>query len=236
MFEKSVGLVANETKAGARELVHAIRARFLELGWEVVLEERTRVLAGLEGVMGESMEGLGQKVGLVVVLGGDGTLLQAVQEMGEGLPRVCGINLGSLGFLSSVPADEWKGAVEAVAGGRFCVSWRTLLKVEVLGGVGAWRALNDVVLSRGELSRLVRLEVSLDGEKLSEYSADGLIVSTPTGSTAYSLSAGGPVLMPDSGVNVITPICPHVLTMRPMIVSDRSVIEIGASRAQGDLF
>jgi NAD+ kinase len=244
MFEKRIGLVANDSKAGASDLVKAIRDRFLGLGWEVVLEMRTRNLLQELEEDGVEIRELGQRVGLVLVVGGDGTLLQAVQDMGKDLPKVCGINLGSLGFLTAFPAVEWRVAVDAIASGRVWLSWRTLLQVELVGDGSAggggrqkvWRALNDAVLSRGELSRLVRLEVRINGEYFSEYGADGLIVSTPTGSTAYSLSAGGPVLMPESGVHLITPICPHVLTMRPMIVPEHAVIEIGAARSQEDLF
>jgi NAD+ kinase len=126
-----------------------------------------------------------------------------------------------------------------VASGTYRLSNRTLLAVEVVREqqrLGRYIALNDAVISRGELSRLIKLNVTVDGDRLSEYNADGLIVATPTGSTAYSLSAGGPVLTPDSGVFVVTPICPHVLTMRPVLVSDDSVMEITPSPDQPDIF
>ncbi len=239
MFEKRVGLVANISKVGAAGMVECIRRRFSEAGWEVVLESETCRLLGGEGGEGVEISEMGRETGLVLVVGGDGTLLQAVRGMGRDLPRVCGLNLGALGFLTAFSAAEWSGMVDQIVGGGVCVSWRTLLKVEVVGGLGegkVWRGLNDAVLSRGEVSRLVHVEVSVNGEPLSEYSADGLIVATPTGSTAYSLSAGGPVLMPESGVHVITPICPHVLTMRPMIVPDGAVIEVGSARASEALF
>jgi NAD+ kinase len=152
---------------------------------------------------------------------------------------VLGINLGTLGFLTCVSATDWPEAIEAIATGAYRLSMRTLLDVEVLrDGKPRFRglALNDAVISRGEPSRLIKLNVSVDDETLSEYNADGLIVSTPTGSTAYSLSAGGPVLTPDSGVFVVTPICPHVLTMRSVMVSDQSRVEIAPSREQPEIF
>src|SRR5439155_22163139 len=131
-------------------------------------------------------------------------------------PPVLGINFGTLGFLTCVSAAAWPEALDAVAAGSYRLSERTLLDVEVVRDgqrYSRYIALNDAVISRGELSRLIKLNVAVDGATLSEYHADGLIVSTPTGSTAYSLSAGGPVLTPDSGVFVVTPICPHGLTM-----------------------
>ena len=174
-----------------------------------------------------------------MVLGGDGTILQVLHELEQRPPPMFGINLGSLGFLTSASAAQWLDAVDAIVREKYVLSERTLLSVEVRrdGEFEAPRtALNDAVISRGELSRLIRLDVRIDGAFLTEYNADGLIVATPTGSTAYSLSAGGPVLTPDSGVFVITPICPHVLTMRPVIVSDHSLIEISHSQAKGDIF
>jgi NAD+ kinase len=239
MFEKRVGLVANISKGGAAGVVESVRGRFLEAGWEVFLESDTCGLLGIGAGEGVKISEMGQRTGLVLVVGGDGTLLQAVRDMGRELPNVCGLNLGALGFLTAFSAAEWSGMVDQIVSGGVWVSWRTLLQVELVGGPSAgkvWRGLNDAVLSRGEVSRLVRLEVWVDGEQLSEYSADGLIVATPTGSTAYSLSAGGPVLTPESGVHVITPICPHVVTMRPMIVPDGAVIEIGSARSSEDLF
>jgi NAD+ kinase len=146
---------------------------------------------------------------------------------------IFGINLGTLGFLTCMGAAAWPQAVEAIVRGTYQLSERTLLRAEIVrdGAVIATHsALNDAVISRGEQSQLIRLDVAVDDATLSEYHADGLIVATPTGSTAYSLSAGGPVLAPDSGVFVVTPICPHVLTMRPVLVSDASRIEIAPAR------
>ena len=162
-----------------------------------------------------------------------------LHELKEVFPPILGINLGTLGFLTCVGAAAWPEALEAIATGTYRLSSRTLLDVEVIHeGRISFRhlALNDAVISRGELSRLIKLDVVVDDETLSEYNADGLIVATPTGSTAYSLSAGGPVLTPDSGVFVVTPICPHVLTMRPVMVSDQSRLEITPADGQAEIF
>ena len=134
---------------------------------------------------------------------------------------------------------DWPKAIEAIASGTFQLSKRSLLDVEVRRNAEVLHrrlALNDAVVTRGEMSRLIRLNVFVDRAPLSEYNADGLIVATPTGSTAYSLSAGGPVLAPDSGAFVITPICPHVLTMRPVLVSDRSLIAVVPAVPHHDVF
>jgi NAD+ kinase len=148
---------------------------------------------------------------------------------------IFGINVGSLGFLTCSSSSAYKQAVEGIAKGEITFSDRTLLQVTIKGAgkrnepmIG----LNDAVFSRGELSRLVRLRTRVNGEPLTEFNADGLIIATPTGSTAYSLSAGGPILAPESGVLVITPICPHVLTNRSIIVSDTSVIEVEAVKPE----
>jgi NAD+ kinase len=176
---------------------------------------------------------LAQQCDLLVVLGGDGTILQTLGEIDGPIPPMFGINLGTMGFLTCLGAAAYLEAVEIIVSGSYTLSERTLLQVEVKRGsetAFSGRALNDAIISRGKLSRLIRLDVRIDGAFLTEYNADGLIVSTPTGSTAYSLSAGGPVLNPDSGTFVITPICPHVLTNRSVIVGDQSRIEIAPAR------
>ena len=148
----------------------------------------------------------------VVVLGGDGTMLSAVHRF-PGVPLL-GLNLGSLGYLASVEEAHFDGAIRALAAGRFAISRRTALSVR---GVNA---LNDVVVSRGVTGHAIRLDFSVDGEPVTRFVADGLVVATPTGSTAYSLAAGGPVLMPASQSFVVTPVCPHALSSRPLVLKD----------------
>jgi len=175
---------------------------------------------------------LGAEADLLVVLGGDGTILQVISGLSDSIKPVFGINIGSLGFLTCLNSSAYREAVDSIVSGKFAFSDRVLLAVEMMRGgkpVGKMLALNDAVISRGEISRLIRLRTRVNGEPLTEFNADGLIIATPTGSTAYSLSAGGPILAPQSGVFVITPICPHVLTNRSVIVEDRSVIEVEAS-------
>lgn len=231
MSLRTIGLIANTSKPGASEILPGVVGALRERGIETLLDAETAALLGEP--CGHLRQELARRCELLLILGGDGTLLEAVRDVTDPAPAMFGINLGSLGFLTSLGSAAWREAVDCIAEGRFRIEERTLLQVELISGSAtrdAGHALNDAVVSRGEHSQLIKLDVSIDGAWLSEYNADGLIVATPTGSTAYALSAGGPVLTPDSGVFVIAPICPHVLTMRPVIVSDHSVIEIMPKR------
>lgn len=169
------------------------------------------------------------KVHLLIVLGGDGTLLAAARVAApHGVP-ILPVNLGGLGFLTSVTLDELYPTLELVLEGRHRVSERAMLSVELLRGSGVaekQHALNDAVINKGALARMVDLDLQIDGTYVCRYRADGLIVSTPTGSTAYSLSAGGPIIYPTVDAFVVTPICPHALSDRPLVVPDTVKIEV----------
>lgn len=221
------GLLARTDKPLAAGLANSLAAALSVRGVEVVWEKNTAELAGVAG--GVSDAELAAACDLLVVLGGDGTILRAVHRVGAPLPPVFGINLGSLGFLTGVPGENWPQAVESIAEGNFQTSERTLLRVELERNgrvVETFTGLNDAVVSRGHHSQLIKVEVRVDGEELTVYHADGLIVATPTGSTAYSMSAGGPLLLPESRCLVVTPICPHVLTNRSTVVSDEAQLEL----------
>jgi NAD+ kinase len=227
MPAKTIGLIAHTGKRGVAELVNAVADEFSRLKMSILIEKETARIAGRSS--GLSISQLGARADLLVVLGGDGTILHVVGHLDEIKP-IFGINVGSLGFLTCVNSSAYREAVEAIAKDKITFSERTLLEVEANNHNGKkMTALNDAVFSRGEISRLVLLRTRVDGEALTEFNADGLIVATPTGSTAYSLSAGGPILEPESGVLVITPICPHVLTNRSIIVADTSTIEVEVS-------
>jgi Predicted sugar kinase len=220
-----IGLVAHSGKADTASLVREICAELDRRGAEYVLESDTAKTVGLESDL--DVPAVAERSDLLVVMGGDGTILRVTHLLGEHLRPVLGINLGSLGFLTCFGPGEVARAVDVILTGEYRLSRRTLLKVELLRRDEApetFYALNDVVIGRGEFSKLVKIDVRIDDEVLTNFNADGLIVSTPTGSTAYSLSAGGPILLPDSGVFVITPVCPHVLTNRSTVVSDRSIV------------
>lgn len=222
-----IGLIAHSEKEEARTAVCAMIAELTKRNIEFDLEAETAALAGLESSLDETS--LARKSELLVVMGGDGTILRVVHELGATIRPVLGVNIGSLGFLTCAGLSEIPRAVESIVRKDFILSPRNLLIAEITCSTGKrerFHGLNDVVISRGERSQLVRIQVQIDGAELTHYNADGLIIATPTGSTAYSLAAGGPILMPDSGAFVITPICPHVLTNRSTVVSDRSVIEV----------
>ncbi len=190
---KTVAFSVNDSKPAAP----AVRDRLVSLAQRCGL---TVVEAG------------GASPDVVVVLGGDGTMLSAVHRF-PGIPLL-GLNLGSLGYLASVEETHFDDAIRALAEGRYGVSRRTALTVR---GVNA---LNDVVVSRGVTGHAIRLHFSVDGKPVTRFVADGLVIATPTGSTAYSLAAGGPVLMPASQSFVVTPVCPHALSSRPLVLKD----------------
>ncbi len=169
---------------------------------------------------------------LLLVLGGDGTLLAAARLAApRGIP-ILPINMGSLGFLTSFTLDELYPALEDALGGRFSVSERVMLYVELERGgkvIETQRVLNEAVVNKGALARMIELELSIDGDFVCRYRADGLIVASPTGSTAYSLSAGGPIVHPGVESFIITPICAHMLSDRPLVVRDSSSIQMKLS-------
>jgi NAD+ kinase len=230
MHPKTIGIIAHTGKAGVGDLVNAIAEEFNGFSIKPLLEKETARIAGKKSDY--SIADLGAAADLLVVAGGDGTILRVVGQLGEAIKPIFGINVGSLGFLTTASSATYREAVECLARDRINFSQRALLEARVRlreKQTAKLLALNDAVLSRGELSRLVMLRTRVNGEPLTDFNADGLIVATPTGSTAYSLSAGGPILDPESGVFVITPICPHVLTNRSIIVAEGSTIEIEAS-------
>jgi NAD+ kinase len=227
MPPKTIGLIAHTGKPGVAELIDAVVREFSRVSIEVVIEKETAALAGQRS--DRTVAQVAAEADLLVVLGGDGTILNVADQLGDVIKPIFGINVGSLGFLTCSTSAHYRDAVDCIAKGGITFSERTLLDVRIKAGAkerAAMIGLNDAVLSRGKLSRLVRLRTRVNGEPLTDFNADGLIVATPTGSTAYSLSAGGPIMAPESGVFVITPICPHVLTNRSIIVTEDSLIEV----------
>jgi len=231
-----VGLVAHSEKPQAAELLRLLAGELRACDADVFLETDSARLIAEPG--GMSVAELGQRCTMLLVLGGDGTILKVVHELGEHLCPIFGINLGSLGFLTCVSSANFRQAIDAICTGNYALSRRALLEVtlEREGVVAARRiGLNEAVVSRGAFSRLIKLDTWIDSVNLTQYNADGLIIATPTGSTAYSLSAGGPVIAPDAGVFVVTPVCPHVLTNRSLVVGDRSEIVVRPVPGQSDV-
>ena len=227
-----VGILLNPQKTGGLKTMLALRTALEARGCECVLERDTATMAGESGgvLAGE----FAAQVDLAAVLGGDGTMMHAVSRFGKFDRPVAGINIGTLGFLTTCTDADIGRFADAVAEGRFSISPRMLLEATVIRGDGStvvYHALNEVTMARGETGRLVTLKAMVNGEWLNRYRADGLIVATPTGSTAYSLSAGGPLIAPLASVMVITPICPHSLSQRSLVLSDDVEIQISPERA-----
>jgi NAD+ kinase len=223
----TVGILANPQKAGALQALLALRAALDAHACRWVLDLQAAAMLGETG--GIPAAEFSRHVDVAAVLGGDGTMLDVLCRLGDFDKPVAGINIGRLGFLTSCTDAELDAFAAALTAGRFTTSVRSLLAVTILRAGQAhssFIALNEVTLARGETGRLVSVSAAVNGELLNHYRADGLIVATPTGSTAYSLSAGGPLIAPSAAVFVITPICPHSLSQRSLVLSDDSVVEI----------
>jgi len=182
---------------------------------------------------------LAKKIELLIVLGGDGTLLSAARALGDHKIPILAVNVGGLGFLTSVTLDELYPLLEQVFAGQHRTSSRMMLDAEIYrSGEPVHRqcALNDAVANKAALARMLDFDVYVDRNHVGRYRADGLIVATPTGSTAYSLAAGGPIVDPDLSAFVITPICPHMLTNRPLVIPDTARIELDFTAAEEPIF
>ena len=228
---KTFGVIANFDKTDAARAVRDVVSYADELGLTLWLEESIP-FQDTDARRCPATAFAQKNVEAVVVLGGDGTMLAASHTLsGQGLPLV-GFNIGSLGYLTSVEEASFRDALEQLRDNQFKIGWRTLLDVRVerksTPGKRMPEALNDVVISRGISGTAVELDLMLDAQTVSRFLCDGIIVATPTGSTAYSLAAGGPILLPDVEALVISPICPHTLTSRPLVVRDRTRITIRA--------
>lgn len=164
----------------------------------------------------------------VISMGGDGTLLKAAMHVADKQIPIIGVNMGRLGFLSGITPDEIETALDAVYSGRYAVERHSVIRLETVGGTlgGCPCALNDIALLKRDNASMISIEVTVDGEYLATYQADGLIISTPTGSTAYSLSNGGPVIVPDTGVLCLTPVAPHSLNIRPVVIPDTARVAL----------
>jgi len=219
--------VANIEKENIAAHVRALVQWLREKRTSVFLE---REIAKAVGVAeGLPWRRLAQKSEMIVVLGGDGTMLRAARFIAQYDVPILGINMGSFGYLTEVNLNEMHAALDLILQGDFVTEKRMMLDVGIRQGridVRIGHVLNDVVINRGNFSRMNELEMAVNGEYLTTYKGDGLIVATPTGSTAYSLSAGGPIVFPGQDLIIINPICPHTLTNRPIIFAENSVLTI----------
>ena len=223
--------VSQEALETAVELAHWLRRR--QLG--VALEET--ILEADPEVQAEAFD-RSEIYDLVVVLGGDGTLLSVARSLADSIP-ILGVNMGNLGFLTEVPRSELYPSVMKFLEGDYEVDERALLDVSLRRATGeevSYRVLNDAVINKSALARIIELVVTVDGHRVATYRSDGLIISTPTGSTAYNLAAGGPILNPQLPVVVVTPICPHTLTLRPIVVPDSASVELRLETSHEEVY
>jgi NAD+ kinase len=223
-----IGLVANTAKDSCRSLVLKAAAEIQAASRHVICDLPTARLAGFKGRACPDVASLMQEVDLLMVFGGDGTMLRIAREAAGSQTPILGINIGSLGFLTDVSADQLQLALKQLWTGEVVLETRPLIEATGLGQGKTISivALNDFVVTRGAAPRLIELEACVDDQVVTRYRCDGLIVCSPTGSTAYSLAAGGSVVEPSAEVFTLTPICPHTLTNRSVIVSLRSVVSV----------
>lgn len=220
---EKAGFVIKPHAPSVDRVLAGVMAFLEKKGIECVLEEAAAKALG----MGDGLQRVEVPMAsdLVIVLGGDGTLLSVAHLAAVARVPVMGVNMGRLGFLTEVPADEAVPALEAfLAGDAEAVSTRWLLEVR-LQNTRSY-CLNDAVVTKGALSRMIELSIRIDGREVAVLKADGVIVSTPTGSTAYNLAAGGPIIHPQAAAVVLTPICPHTLTFRPMVIPAASKVGV----------
>ena len=225
---KRVGVIGNSDKASCAGAVSKAARLIAASGRRLYSDPATTQLAALKAVVCSDAASLAREVDLLLVFGGDGTMLRIAREIAGSRTPILGINIGSLGFLTAVPSHELAPTLTRVWKGEFKFESRALL--QATGRASGQRvlesALNDIVLSRGLASRLIELDVRVNGEALTRYRCDGLVVSSPTGSTAYNLAAGGGVIFPTAEVLALTPICPHTLSNRALILPLTATVDI----------
>ena len=227
---KRIAIAGKRTKEDCEKFKKVFKQVYAYLkknGKEVYLEKQVAEVLGLanynEWVRGKT------DADLILVMGGDGTILSVVQHMRKFNSRIFGINTGTLGFMSEIPPRGIAQTLDKIFAGEYSIDKRPMLQVEVWRGktrVHQFHALNEAAITQGTLARLIRLRTTVNQRKLTTYHADGLIVATPTGSTAYSLSAGGPIVYPSLNALILTPICPHSFTQKPIVIPDTKLIDI----------
>lgn len=224
---RTVGISAKVNSDPALELAASTAGELAGRGYAVSLDCETAEALGRDLAQCPPKPELAASSDILITFGGDGTLLSLARHAPAQVPIV-GVNMGTLGFLTEIRAEDLEPVLEQVLGGKYAAEQRVTFDVLVSGDGrdSHHRVLNDAVINKGALARIIELSVEVGGEFVSTFRADGLIVSTPTGSTAYNLSAGGPIIYPTMGAVVITPICPHMLSNRPIVLPDSLPIDI----------
>jgi NAD+ kinase len=235
---RNIGIISRPRRSNLSEVVPPLLSWLEARGIHVVYDQETASSLA-EPSEGRSRDQVAAASELLLVLGGDGTLLAAARVAApRGIP-ILPINMGSLGFLTSFMLEELYPALEDILAGRLTISERVMLHAELERSdkiLDKQTVLNEVVINKGALARMIELELSIDQDFVCRYRADGLIVASPTGSTAYSLSAGGPIVHPSVESFIITPICPHTLSDRPVVIGDTSIIEVKLTAGTESVF
>ena len=222
---KNVGIVVKPNDAKAWETAGELAAWLGGRGIES-FTEKNQCATAIQIVLIDFFK---ENADLIVVLGGDGTMISTARLTGERAVPILGINYGSLGYLTDFRIEEMHDAIDAILSGDYQIDSRVMLDAEHLRNdevIASGRILNDVVINRAVLAKIIEVEITLDGQFVNSFRADGMIVATPTGSTAYSLSAGGPIVYPSMNAIVLTPVCPFTLTNRPIVVPDQAEINL----------
>ena len=230
-----IGLVVNKGKHLARAMLERAAAHARRRGFGIVSNAEAPVADCPFWESRPALDGGFDGAKAIIVLGGDGTLLNAIHRIGASAAPFLGVNIGSLGYLSATDGAHFEQAIDAALAGDLDISQRQMLAAAIVAPDGTRtelpkRALNEIVLYRNT-GRIVHISLLLDGTRVTDYSCDGIIVATPTGSTAYSLSAGGPLVMPGAGATIVNVICPHALSSRPILVSDKTLVTLCPIRA-----
>ena len=235
---RAAGIICKPNRSLVASVAPSLLAWLRERKVDVFVDEETHACTELAAPM-LARNALGEKIELLIVLGGDGTLLSAARALGGHRVPILAVNLGGLGFLTSVTLDELYPALEQIIAGKHSASERMMLDAAIRReGKPAERqcALNDAVATKAALARMLEFDVYVDRSHVGRYRADGIIVATPTGSTAYSLAAGGPIIDPELDAFVITPICPHMLTNRPLVIPSSATIELDFAPAEEPVY
>ena len=231
---KKIGIITKKGVPSAIDAVREFLQWFDKKRFKVFVEEGTASLLNLKGFPRDKIP---SKVELIIVFGGDGTLLSVARLVGRKGTPILGVNLGGLGFITEIGRDEInKDIADKISSKKYRFEERIMLVADVFRrgkNIEQLSALNDVVINKGALARMIELEVRINEQYVTAFRADGLILSTPTGSTAHSLSAGGPILYPTLETFVMTPICPHTLTNRPIVLPDKFTVEVHIKNGQG---
>jgi NAD+ kinase len=227
-----LGIVANPRKEEAGRIIPELVRQIEQRGLSCLVSEEVGHMAG-QKVKTCPVSELRNGVDMLIALGGDGTILATAQAIGGAAVPILGVKVGGLGFLADITPDELAGALDKIGTGEYEISERMTLETSHAGKTSL--ALNDVVIDKGASPRIVHLSISVAGQFVTVLTADGLIMATPTGSTAYSLSVGGPIVHPRLQAIVLSPVCPHVLANRPMVIADDEEIEVLILRADGDV-